>query len=178
MGTDTAKNDKSSRTQPANLAQLKLAQLREELVESVREYTRSQKDLWARIPYLALKADGRTGYSDAYLRAYETGYWAIESGRINGYYGVLVDCATGELINPGNTGNPASDDTVLPLASHLNELDAAEIIAELRREGKKPVLIHSSPEKQKEWRREMKNTIKRLNLKPVYVRERRLFAQA
>ncbi len=71
----------------------------EKIVEFVRDYSRSQKEFWQRIPLLALEADGRDGFYDNYYRAYRQGFWALQSSVSRGYYSVYVDLSTGELVD-------------------------------------------------------------------------------
>lgn len=76
-----------------------LEELKDELVENIREYSLSQKEEWQKIPMLALEAEGRTGYSDTRSRAYTQGFWALEPATRNGKYQAYVDLATGEIVD-------------------------------------------------------------------------------
>lgn len=115
----------------------KIFKTKKKLVEQIREYVRSQKELWRQIPYLALQADGRGSFSDVYTRAYNVGVWPLEASIKDGYYQVMIDLATGELISSfylyeyKKLAN-AHPDLILPLINGIDELDANKIIFELK----------------------------------------------
>ena len=124
-----------------------------ELDELIRAYTRSERELWRLVPYLALQADGRSGYSSQYSIAYSMGLWRIEHSldRFSSYT-VAVDCATGELVSIPNTREKAHKEDVFRCASRLHELDAAAVVLELRKEGKAPYSSCYDEAKIKAWR--------------------------
>ncbi|MFH0891426.1 MAG: hypothetical protein V1867_01460 [Candidatus Falkowbacteria bacterium] len=128
-----------------------------ELERGIRDYCRVQKDLWQKIPWLALMADGRGGFSPIKGRAYRDGYWMIfSSGRANGpFCTVEVDCENGEL-------DASLNSDIAKLIDHLDELDAAKIIAQLKIETLKPEHVPG------DWRDKI---IKGYGLKPVYRRD-------
>lgn len=128
-----------------------------EIERAIREYCRAQKDLWAKIPWLALMADGRGGFCSIKNRAYRNGYWAFfSSGRDKGYlYTVEVDCENGEL-------DARLNSDITELIDHLDELDAAKIIARLKIEILKPEHVPG------DWRDKI---IAGYGLKPVYRRD-------
>jgi hypothetical protein len=115
----------------------KIEAQRSRLITAVRDYARSQTAQWRKVPHLALEADGRTGYSDTYGRAYQQGVWAVESSVEDGMYAVYIDLATGELISAHafhrteSVCTPANGKDILRLASNLDHLDAKAIIASL-----------------------------------------------
>ena len=143
----------------------------EKVIEDIRNYSTSQKELWQKVPLLALEADGRMGFKDTYARAYNQGFWALEGSVNNGYYSVYVDLATGDLINFYASLNqvfePAGEGSVLKLALNLNELDAKRIVTNLEEEAKKPYSSHYNPDKHEEWRDKKRAA---LNLQEFYVR--------
>ena len=149
-----------------NLKQ-KIEDIRKDLVEMIREHSRSQKELWRQVPYLALEADGRDGYSDNYSRAYHTGYWAIDAGVVRGHYTVYVDLENGDLVDPYSPDEPAWDGDVLRLANSVKELNAKKILKELKEEAQEPThaAIEHPP---KRWRKRLR---KELGLKKLYTRE-------
>lgn len=113
-----------------------------DLVKMIRKISEEQIDLWQQIPYLALQADGRTGYSDNYARAYHYGYWAIQSSVNSGYYTVYVCLENGVLVNPRKGTKPdfpASDEDVLRIAMHMAELNASRIIKDLKAQALTPI---------------------------------------
>ncbi len=109
-----------------------------ELVQQVREGAEQQKALWQKVPYLALQADGRTGYSDNYCRAYHQGYWAVEGSQVSGSYTIYVDLETGVLVNAYDPRQKARDNDILRIAFGLHELDAADIIAGIQAHARMP----------------------------------------
>jgi hypothetical protein len=157
----------------------------EKVVESIRNYSRSQRELWQRVPWLALEADGRNGYCDTYARAYSTGCWALEGSVSRGYYSVYVNLFTGELVSAYSVPDdfsvisevpkvsnlrPADNREVLKFALSLDELDAKKLISELEEEAKEPILPPYNPIGQEVWRNEIRRD---LNLKKIYVRNSR-----
>jgi hypothetical protein len=122
-----------------------IPELVKELVDGIRQYSLSQNKLWQRVPLLALEADGRTGFSDQHARAYENGYWALESSAKEGRYQIFVDLADGRLVNPeyiSPNGSKwkelAQDKIVIQLGFHLHELDASAITCGLELDAQKP----------------------------------------
>lgn len=151
------------------------------LEESIRDYARSQKEGWQQIPLLALEADGRTGFSEKYSRAYKSGYWALESSIRDGRYQVYIDLETGELVDASSVdssfpildldipkeGNPqpAKPECVLQIAHCMQELHAPFLIEKLKLKGGEPVQVHT--EKNENWREVLKE---QLGLSEVYTR--------
>ena len=139
---------------------------------------------------MALEADGRTGYLDQLSRAYQKGYWALESSVGNGGYQVYVDLATGELVDADSVSGTtfyieggevylsakdegierslASDEEVIVLAFHLNELDAQSTVQGLEEEARKPYASCYDSEEQ-EVKRE--GTRRLLELEKVFTRK-------
>ncbi len=104
------------------------------LAEKIRDYSRNQKELWRKVPYLALQADGHGGYSSTYQLAYIHGYW--EAGE-----SVYVDLENGELIQypyaPWEKQVEASNIKIVSLISpNFDRLNATAIISDLRMTGK------------------------------------------
>jgi hypothetical protein len=133
------------------------------IIRNIRKFSEIQKNNWVRIPYLALQADGRSGYSDMYRRAYEQGYWAVETSVKGGSYTIYVDLETGNLVNAFDPQKPANGDDVLLLAHHLEQINSQEIVDALTVASQKPEWRDYKPEDQKKWREE---TQKEFNLKP------------
>lgn len=107
------------------------------VARKVREISESQVSLWQKVPYLALQADGRTGYLDQYSRAYLQGYWAIESSIQGSSYAVYVDLETGSLRNGYAPQLAAVDKEIVRI--NLNELDAETVTRQLRELAKQPI---------------------------------------
>ena len=130
---------------------LRIREAQVELAERIREFVRSKKESWQKVPIVALMADGRTGYRDQYRFAYESGYWNL------GGYASAVDLATGELITLHGvvgTMNPtlSSDDHVIQYAANLDDLDAESILATLREEAEKSHSERYDVDEQIAWR--------------------------
>jgi hypothetical protein len=62
-----------------------------EVSNEVSEYVISQKDDWQKVPWLALQADGRGGYSSRLAMAYREGLWNVDDS-------VFVDLESGNLV--------------------------------------------------------------------------------
>ena len=155
----------------------------EKVVKDMRDYSRSQKELWQRIPLLALEADGRTGFSDNYSRAYRSGFWALDESVSGGDYLVYVDLATGELVDAYSASSsisvcdvdvpkdsaltPAREEEVLKLALNLDGLDAQQIVTSLEEEARAPYSSYYDLKEQEAWRTETRTE---LNLPQFYVR--------
>lgn len=134
------------------------------LIEHIRAFSRRQAALWQRVPYLALEADGRTGFNDNHSRAYRQGVWAVDSC-VNGNYTIYVDLATGELIDPfafheKGEIKPASDAGVLTLATKLAELDAFAVVQRLEERAREPVASYYDRATQQRWREETRREYK------------------
>lgn len=121
-----------------------------DLVERIREYSRSQVELWQQVPLLALEADvrDRSDHTNAYTRMYNYGYLLLEGSKVDGDYRVCVDFATGELVDPapalyvsalGSKPEPARDEYVLKLAFGLKELDAQNLVSKLQKIAQEPI---------------------------------------
>ncbi len=124
---------------------------RKKLAVKIREYVRLQLKSWQRVPWLALQADGRGGYSDDYGKAYKYGLWPILCGKGGGTF--FIDCMTGEIVH--NVGEVASDDGVISYSVDLDLLDAAKIIARLEkqmRDGDPGHFTKSELDKRASWR--------------------------
>ena len=80
---------------------------RDQLVENIKEYSENRKKEWQKVPYLALKSDGRTGWSNQYKTAYLHGFWWLEVYNPNGHKAAKVDLETGEIVGPGSKSGPA-----------------------------------------------------------------------
>lgn len=130
----------------------RLEAIREEAAEIVREFSRSQAEEWRKIPALALEADGRTGHSDQYSRAYRSGLWALRSGVRDGWYELFVDCATGDLVNAGENLDPAPDHAVLRVLQRPEELDAQAIVERLEAEARKEHGSYYDADEKIAWR--------------------------
>lgn len=108
---------------------------RDATVASVRAYCTSQVDLWRKVPWLALQADGRSGAMGSYERAYYDGLWAIDGHTIIST--TFVDCDTGALVRLMQPQSnryqivPAWDDRVLQLATKPGVLTASLAITSL-----------------------------------------------
>jgi hypothetical protein len=156
-----------------------------QLLSLINQYSESQKELWREIPYLALEADGRDGFSDNYRRAYKSGFWALDSSNLNGYCTVYVDLATGKLVDAYFASDsfrvvgynipkesqikPANEENIILLAFNMEELDAREIIASLKKERKISYVSYKDAEEQEAWR---ERTRKELGLKRKYSRKK------
>ncbi|PJE51115.1 MAG: hypothetical protein COV29_02475 [Candidatus Yanofskybacteria bacterium CG10_big_fil_rev_8_21_14_0_10_36_16] len=129
-----------------------------ELIDKIREISRLQRSLWQQVPYLALQADGRTGYADQYMRAYRSGYWVITSSCRDGCYHVSVDLETGELVCPLAPERKSSDEDVLRIALSLHEIDVERILRKLKIASERP-FHRSYKQEDKERRKRLQDSI-------------------
>jgi hypothetical protein len=127
-----------------------------DLVWHIRLSCIEQKDLWQKVPYLALQADGRSGYHDQYNTAYRLGCWIIQSSLWQGHYHVYVDLETGELFNSPNLGTKAFDDKILIAARSPEQFDAEYVVKELTKQSRKMINIIYDPAEQRRWRKQVK----------------------
>lgn len=132
-----------------------IAEKAEAVAEEIREYSRKQKEFWIQVPYLALQADGRSGYSDQYARAYRSGYWALQSSVGHGVYDLMVDLESGEIVSSGQLAFPAKSQRILYLSFSLEELNAKKIVDDLRLAAKDPHASYYKPAEQEKWRKEL-----------------------
>ena len=105
------------------------------VAQLVRAYCRSQRKLWMEIPYLALEADGRSGFSDQYSGAMHYQLWRIEIGQVQAW----ICLFTGQIVCINDTARLENDETVVQFADHLELLDARKIAYQLRREAATPI---------------------------------------
>lgn len=127
---------------------------KDRLVTTIREYVRSQVDVWRHMPHMAVEADGRVGYSGDLMLIYRYGYFAPNPMRV-GLDTPLVDCANGELVifhKENVPPEPLSDAEVLELHDELDRLDASAQIANLKRAALEPLLPIFNERTQREWR--------------------------
>lgn len=142
------------------------------LINRIRAHARSQAAVWQQVPWLALQADGRSGFNGNLQLAYTSGYWAVDgSAAASSGQRVWVDLANGELVHAGNPYSPAGDDAVLLLATAPAELDAARLIEWLRKEAAEPIGPGYDPVKhQALLDAHIQDHIRRYKLTPRYVR--------
>ncbi len=72
---------------------------KKEYVHNIIEYSKSQVDLWRKIPLLAWEANGRNGWVKTYELAYVENLWAVIDSSNGGYYRVYINILTGEPID-------------------------------------------------------------------------------
>ena len=107
---------------------VEVKELKDKLVETLQNYSRSQVDLWRQVPALAREADQMKGHtSGRYQMAYLSGYWPIFKQDMHGLW---VELQTGEfgriqLFDEIELGS---------LDSILRALDANEVINLLKSE--------------------------------------------
>lgn len=139
-----------------------------ELAHFVREYSRQQKATWQKIPWLALQAYDRDTDFFIGAKAFAEGFWEFSfKSRFNDV-SIKVDLATGELLD---AWGPASDDSLVLLALHMDELNAAEIEEFCHRWMR---TFELEKEKNARWKAEREAFVKRLaeryNVSEIYTR--------
>jgi hypothetical protein len=139
------------------------------LVASIRNYIKSQRRLWRKVPWLALHANGQSGgFRDALQYCYLEGIWGIFVSMGDGHYQyVFVDCDSGEIVN--SPSHPETDENVMRLLGYLDNLDAASVIERLEAKAreKTPRSAAKTHGELQEWREEI---IERTGLKKIYRR--------
>lgn len=105
----------------------------EETAEVIRQEVASQVDIWRRLPYLAILAEGNNGFSDRRFHMYDKGLAHVAIKGCNEFYLTFIDCENGEIVGAHrNEVVPATAKRVLHLAaSHGGVPDAAEWLKEL-----------------------------------------------
>ncbi|MEK7628786.1 MAG: hypothetical protein AAB421_05245 [Patescibacteria group bacterium] len=146
------------------VTRVRIIQQRTALIDAVRACSRAQKDLWQKVPWLALQADGRTGYSDSYSRAYNNGLWTLTVAH-HGYCSAFVDCATGELVDAEL--RPLVEKYVLEVAAYIEQIDAHAVTKGLAADASRRTSDCYNADDQALWRKE---TAQSLNLSEGYVR--------
>lgn len=97
-------------------------ELKDKLIKTLQDYSRSQVELWRQVPALAREADGlRNHTSGRYQMAYLSNYWPISSSDIHGLW---VNLQIGELGRSQLFG----EIELGKLDSILRGLDANEVI--------------------------------------------------
>lgn len=104
----------------------KIAAMRAEIANSVREYVRSQLDIWKTIPWLTIEAQGRGGWADSYATAFY-GLWRVNGA--DGCYTLHVDCHDGGLLYGLE---PVGDALLVQASGWLDSLNASKIAEYLK----------------------------------------------
>jgi len=112
------------------------------LAPSIREYVRSQVDLWRLLPNWVLEADGHSGYgyNEPY---YDKTYWLWpHTSHVN------IDLRTGEL--------RGSDDGILGVAEEENAFDAQNYIDRYKKGAGEDYFGGYNPRKTAQWRADIR----------------------
>ena len=126
-------------------------------VSAIRDYSRSQAEVWQTVPFWALEADGRSGYQDSCGQACQNRSWMIESSASNGIYTVYVDLRNGELMLPGFGSVLAnSGDIARAFMRDPNDFDASRLVLQLKESAKAPYMPGFDRVKVEKWREEMR----------------------
>ncbi|MEK6950850.1 MAG: hypothetical protein AABX13_03965 [Nanoarchaeota archaeon] len=158
-----------------------------EAADEIRRYSCAQKELWRRVPFLALEIERRNGGS-RYGEASEDGYWRLGGSYTSDGRGeVCVDLATGELIDHyaikkflyysvvgGDVEERKPSRRILAkdkdvLRVDLEELSAHDFVKRLTREAQEerhqqyPSYFTSAEKEEREkWYRKMKEKLERM----------------
>lgn len=104
------------------------------LAAEIRDYIRSGKREWRKLPWLAMHTDGlNAGFKPPYSSALR-GLWPLRTAamKINGCYQICVDCETAEVVTFER--KPVSDAEVLELSRTMEQVDVLAIIKKLKRD--------------------------------------------
>jgi hypothetical protein len=108
----------------------------QELVNKVRQYSREQRTQWNHVPFWALEADGRDGYTEDYKRAYSHGLWNIDNT-------VAIDLESGELVQKHSLAEgilePARDYDIIAFTLHPDIITAAKVLEMLKVHAAEPM---------------------------------------
>ena len=125
----------------------------EDLDGKIRDYSKSQKEIWRRVPYLALQAWGVQEYYTTWSLAFKFGLWPLDwsTSKEDTPLSPFVDLATGELVDLADEVElktldylvqeqlrPAQSYDVLELVEDLGQINSASIITRLENESRKP----------------------------------------
>ena len=102
------------------------------LARQVRLYVAGQKQLWQQIPYLALEANGRSGFASD-EQPWMSKLWTLHKP---GDGAVFIDLVEAKIVNSEKT--EVSDNLIIPLLNCLADFDAQAIIDRLTEEASMP----------------------------------------
>lgn len=151
----------------------KLQEKADALIKEIRQYSESQKELWQKVPYLALQAEGRGKHKGEFVfgNLYYNGYMHLGCtwGEYSHY--ASVDLETGIIVRNNYKNGPADDGLVGKLAGHIDEIDASIVLRHFEELASQPydksMCIADIDEIE-----EKKNVIiQKLNLKKIYERK-------
>ncbi len=144
--------NKMKSTVPTNIP---LTGIVDEILERLTQQILSQAELWKKVPFLALEANGRSGYSDDWNVAYQHGYWALRDIRTKQTL-AYIDCENGKLraANECTIENttPSKRDLLIILAD-LKMADAEAVVENLQQQSTRPHSSGYDPDQQEEWRK-------------------------
>jgi hypothetical protein len=135
-----------------------LEKQRNEYTAALQAFSKKQKELWQQVPYLALQADGRGGYSGQYSYAYSCGFWKLTSYSNSGMsHPYRVNCATGAICYWSDGAPEVDPHSTGLLDVSIEDIDVNRIIADLKKAAVRPYASYSreSAEKVEAWRKEM-----------------------
>jgi len=135
----------------------------DKLFHDLNEYTRSQKYLWQRIPWLALEAVGRGEFMTV-EEAYKLGKWPVKIGLNNVAW---VDLETGELVLSCFGNQAPNKEGLVQILYHLELVDAREITADLSRWVAKPYRNDQDEMFYPSWKEDVRRSY---HVEQVYVR--------
>lgn len=143
-----------------------IGNLKHWVAEEIREYSRSQVELWRQVPWLALQASGRSHVIGNYNYAYH-GSWILRTREVRLKDLPFVDCATGEILcNHDTVVGPEIDDGIIEISRMPSLIDAAAIVEQLKAEASAPQpdwVSENEAAKREAWRKDL---AQRLNLSP------------
>lgn len=146
-----------------------------ELAHFVREYSRTQKETWQKIPWLALQAWDRDSNDAIQRDAFELGFWQVLFPNIIGrpIHVILVDLATGELYEdlvPSPCEAP--DELLALLAFSIDVLNAGKIAEMCRNKAEYLARKNAHELRQAERAAFVRQMAGRHNVSEIYTRER------
>lgn len=135
----------------------------DEVISLIRDLSKSQVELWKKVPALALEVDDKSGYSADLKLAYAKKLWTLNSNNHYGELQLFVDLDTGELVDYKR--NPSRADAVIKLAFSLDQIDAQKQIEWLTKQALGPTFYAYDIDEQAKWRAEEREWYKVPELK-------------
>lgn len=144
-----------------------------ELAESIRAVTKEQVETWRLLPYLALRAQGISGFQDTAYHMYQYGMLRVGGGDAVGLFGTFIDCESGDvqsLRGPSDLGKLATDIQVVEAWLPSGDaFDAQKQLERYQESANRPFDSEAHERTVREWQDNEVETLG-LILEPAYVR--------
>lgn len=139
--------------------------LQHQAAQAIQAYSQSQANIWRQIPYWAVMANGRRGWSDQLSAIIHSGILRLESSvgfSVSGHYTAAVDLASGTIIGLRNLVQfdniPPVEDRLLCFLS-LAELDASLALEDLKQQAQQPFSSYMGSGHPQEWQQQAEEVL-------------------